>query len=99
MGSKYLAAWKKADLNAVEAKIQDTPMIYKGIEPICGDLTPLRKKVEDYRSAISTYLSLKKDASLCRHPIVIRQQKVACIEEVELAQSHLPMVCIDLEAL
>jgi len=44
IGSKYLATLKKADLNAVEAKIQDAPMIYKGIERICGDLTPYQKR-------------------------------------------------------
>jgi len=31
MGSEYLAALKKEDLDAVEAKIQEAPMIYKGI--------------------------------------------------------------------
>jgi len=37
-------------------------MIYKGIERICGDPTPLRKKLEDYESAVSAFLSLKKAA-------------------------------------
>jgi len=59
----------------------------------------LWKKVEDYRSAVSAYLSLKKDAFLCCHPTVIGQQKTACVEEVEHAQSHLAMVCTELDAL
>ena len=65
MGSKYLVALKKDDLDVVEAKIQEHPMIYKGIERLCGDSTPLKKKVEDYGSAVTAYLSLKKAASLC----------------------------------
>jgi len=32
MGSEYLVALKKADLDTVEAKIQEAPMIYKGID-------------------------------------------------------------------
>jgi len=80
MGSKYLVAMKKADLDVVEAKIQEAPMIYTGIEWLCGDSTPLQKKVEDYGSAISAYLSLKKAASLCRHPTVVGQQKATYTE-------------------
>jgi len=63
MGSEHLATLEKADFNATKAKIQETTTIYKGIERLCGDLTLLRKKVEDYRSAISAHLALKKDAS------------------------------------
>jgi len=32
MGFEYLAALKKVDLHAVEARIQEAPMIFKGIE-------------------------------------------------------------------
>jgi len=41
MGFEYLVVLKKADLDAVEAKIQEAPMIYKEIErpvvirPLC----------------------------------------------------------------
>jgi len=80
MGFEYLVALKKADLYVVEAKIQEAPLIYKGIERLCDDPTPLRKKVEDCARAVSAYLSLKKVASLCRHPIVIGKKKVACTE-------------------
>ena len=55
--------------------------------------------MEDYGSAVSTYLSLKKTTSLFRRSIVVGQQKTACIEEVELAKSHLAMVCTELDAL
>jgi len=99
MRFEYLATLKKADLDAVEAKIQDAPMIYKGIERLCGDPTPLWEKVEDYGSAVSVYLSLKKAASLCRHSTVVGQQKTACAKEAELAQSHLPTVSTELDAL
>ena len=78
VGSKYLAALKKVDLNVVEAKIQEAPMIYKGIKQLCGDSTPLLKKMEDYGTVVSSYLTLKKCASLCRYPTVVRQQKTAC---------------------
>jgi len=56
------------DIHAMDAKIQEAPMIYKGTERLCGDPTYLRKKVEDYGSLVSTYLFLKKSASLCHHP-------------------------------
>jgi len=55
--------------------------------------------VEDYGSAISTYLSLKKATSLYRHPTIVGQQKTICTEEVELAQSHLDMVRTNLDAI
>jgi len=58
---------KNAKFNEVEAKIQGASMIYKGIERLCGDPNSLRKKVEDYGSAVSAFLSLKKAASTCRH--------------------------------
>jgi len=74
-------------------------MIYKGIKRLCGDPTPLRKKVEDYGSAVSTYLSLKKVASSCPHPIVVRQQKATYVEQVELTQSYLTMVHTNLDTL
>jgi len=74
-------------------------MIYKGIELLCADPTPLLKKVENYGSTIFAYFSLKKAASLCYHLIVVGQQKAAYTEEVELAQSHLMMVRTDLDAL
>jgi len=40
MGFEYLAALKKANLDAIEAKIQEAPMMYKGTERLCGDPTP-----------------------------------------------------------
>jgi len=74
-------------------------MIYKGIERLCGDPTPLRKKVEDYGSVLYAYLSLKKATSLCCHLIVAGQQKASYTEQVKLAQSYLAMVRTDLGAL
>ena len=53
----------------------------------------------DYENAISAYLSFKKVVSLCRNPKVLAQQKATCIEQIELAQSHLTMVHTDLDAL
>ena len=91
--------YKRQGLDAVEAKIQEAPMIYKGIEQLCGDPTRLRKKVEDYRGVASTYLSLKKVSSLCRHPTVIGQEKATCTKQVELAKPHLAKICTDLDAL
>ena len=74
-------------------------MIYKGIERLCGDPTPLQKKVKDYRSTVSAYLSLKKATSLCCHLTIVGEQKVVCTKQVELAQFHLAMACTDLDAL
>jgi len=42
MGSEYLTSLKNAKFDEVEEKIQGAPMIYKGIEQLCGDSTPLR---------------------------------------------------------
>ena len=55
--------------------------------------------MQDYRSAVSAYLSLKKATLQCHHPTVVQQQKTACAEEVELAQSHLATVRTELDAL
>ena len=98
-GSDYLATLKKRDLDVVEAKIQEASIMYKGIERLCGDPTLLWKKVEDYGGTVLPYLSLKKAASLCYHPTVVGQQKVACTEQVEPAQSYHVMVRTDLDAL
>jgi len=35
------------NFDAVEVKIREASMIYKGIEQLCGDPTPLEKRVED----------------------------------------------------
>jgi len=43
MGSEYLVALKRDDLNVIEVKIQETPMIYKGIKRPCGDSTLAKK--------------------------------------------------------
>jgi len=55
--------------------------------------------VENYESAVSAYLSLKKATSLCRHPIVVGQQKAACTEQIKLSLSCLAMVYTNLDAL
>ena len=73
-------------------------MIYKGINLLCSDPTPLRKRVDDYKTVVSAYLSLKKIAPLCHHP-TCGEQKTACTEQVELAQSQLTMAGIDLNVL
>ena len=62
---EYLEDLEGADRDAMEAKIQEVHMIYNGIVWLCCDPTPLRKKEEDYGSAVSAYLSLKKATSLC----------------------------------
>jgi len=58
-----------------------------------------RVLLEDYGSAVSAYLSLKKTTSLCFHPTVVGLQKSACAEEVDLAQTHIAMVHTNLDAL
>ena len=60
MGYEYLTNLKSAKFDGVETKIQGASMVYKGIERLCGDPNPSRKKVEDYGSALSAFLSLKK---------------------------------------
>ena len=60
-------------------------MIYKGIEWLYGDLNPLRKKMEDYGSVVSTFLSLKKAASTCSHPDDVEKEKALYAQQVDLA--------------
>jgi len=74
-------------------------MIYKGIERLYADSTPLRKKVEDYGSVVSAYLSLKKATSLYCHLIDVGKERATCTKQVELKESHLAMVRADLDAL
>jgi len=70
----------------------------QGDSTTCGDSNPLRKKVEDYGSAISAFLSLKKVASLCHHPNNVVKEKALGTEQVDLARSHLAMVRANLDA-
>lgn len=56
MESEYLTSLKNAKFDEIEGKLQGGPMIYKGIKHLCGDPTPLRKKVEDYRSVVLAFL-------------------------------------------
>ena len=90
MGSEYLTSLKNVKFEEVEEKLQSIPMIYKRIERLCEDPTPLKKKkMEDYGSAVSAFLSLKKAASSCRHPDDVAKEKALCTEQVDLARSHL----------
>jgi len=90
---------KNTKFGEVKTKIHEASMIYKGIERLYGDLNPLMKKVEDYRSAISPFLSLKKAASMCHHPNDVGKEKAMCSEQVKLEQSQLAMVHANLDAL
>ena len=85
MGSEYLTSLKNGKFEEVEGKLQSAPMIYKGIERLRRDATPLKKEVEDYGSAVSAFLSLKKAASSCRHPDDVAKEKALCIAQVDLA--------------
>jgi len=88
---EYLIALKNVDLDAVEANILEAFMIYKGIERLCGDPNPMQKRLDDYGSPVSAYVSLKKVVSLCRHLTIIGEKKALCTEQVEVAQSHFAM--------
>lgn len=92
IGSKHLVSLKNVRFDEVGGRLQGAPMIYKEIEWLCGDPTPLRKKVEDYGSAASAFLSLKKAASSCRHPNDITKENALCIEQIDLGHSRLVMV-------
>ena len=54
--------------------------------------------MEDYRSVVSAFLSLKKAASQCRNPDDVVKEKVLCTEQVDLARSHIATVRVDLDA-
>ena len=86
MGSEYLASSKSAKFDEVEAKIQGVSIIYNRIEQLCGDPNPLRKKVADYRSIVSTFLLLKKAAFTCRHPNDVEKENALYAQEVNLAR-------------
>jgi len=98
IGSEYLTSLKNVKFEEVEGKLQSAPMIYKGIERLHRDPTPLKKKVEDYGSAVSAFLSLKKAASSCRHPDDVAKEKALCTEQVDLVRSRLVTVRADLSA-
>jgi len=96
MGSEYLTGLKNAKFNEVEGRLQGAPMIYKGIERLCEDPTPLKKKVEDYGSFVLAFLSLEKAASSCHHPDDVAKEKALCTEQINLACSRLATACTDL---
>ena len=73
-------------------------MIYKGIERLCGDPTPLKKRVEDYGSAVSAFLSLKKATSSCCHTDDVAKEKALCTEQVDLARTRLATARANLSA-
>jgi len=54
MGSEYLTTLKNVKFYEMETKIHDASMMYKGIEWLSKDTNPLRKKLEDYESVVST---------------------------------------------
>ena len=58
----------------------------------------MKKKVEDYGSAVSAFLSLKKAASSCRHPDDVTKEKALCTEQVDLVRSRLATARADLSA-
>ena len=99
MEFEYLTSLKNAKFDEIEGKLESAPMIYKGIERLCGDPTPLRKKVKDYGRAVSAFLSLKKAISSCRHPDDMAREKAMCIEQVDLMRSRLATARVDLDAL
>jgi len=82
-------------LDEVRTKIHGASVIYKWIERCYGDLNPLRKNVDDYRSVPSASLSLKKLASMCHHPNDVEKKKAMCAKQAELMWSHLAIVDLD----
>ena len=82
-GSEYLTSLKNAKFDEVEARLQGALKIYKGIERLCGDSNPWRKKVKDYGSVVFTFFSLKKATSTCRHPDDVAKDKALCAEQVD----------------
>jgi len=94
-----LTTLKDVKFEEVEGKLQSAPMIYKEIERLRRDPTPLNMKVEDYGSVVSAFLSLKKEASSCLHPDDVAKEKALCTEQVDLARSHLATARADLSAM
>jgi len=90
MGSKYFTSLKTVNFDEVEAKIQEASLIYKGIEQLCEDLNPLRKKVKDYGSVVSAFLSLKKTASMCHHLDNVEKVKACALSRSILRDHILP---------
>ena len=99
MRFEYLVCLINTKFDEVDAEIYRASITYNGIERLYRDPNPLRNKVQDYGRTLSAFFSSKKVASVCHHPNHVEKQKAMCTRQVELAQSHLPMVCIDLAAL
>jgi len=74
-------------------------MIYEGIEWLCGRFDPFAEKGGGLLKCGICLLVFEESYFFVLHLTVVRKQKAVCTEQVELAQSHLAMVCIDLDPL
>jgi len=57
-----------ASFDKVSKVYEGAPMMYKSIERLNGDPTPLKKLVDDYVSGVSAYLALRQGALMLRDP-------------------------------
>ena len=90
MGSEYLIIVKSAEFDEVKGRLQGAPRISKGIERLCGDLTPLRKKVEDYGSAVSAFSSLRKQFPRAAILLMWRSRRPCALSRLILRAHTLP---------
>jgi len=51
---------KNAPFDEVSKVYEGAPMMYKSIERLNGDPTPLKKLADDYVSGVSAYLALRQ---------------------------------------
>lgn len=77
---EYLTALKKYRIWWHETKIDEASITYKGMEWLCGHPSPLQKKVKDYVSVASTFLTLRKIISLCHYPKDVGKEKAMYTE-------------------
>ena len=74
-------------------------MMYKSIERLNGDPTPLKKLVDDYVSGVSAYLALRQAALMLRHPDDLSKEKSACTDQLNQIKSHLVAVQGELDVI
>lgn len=63
IGSKFLEGLKNAPFSEVRQRFDEVSTVYKGIEYLKGDPSPLKKQVERYVGVVDAYLTLERSAT------------------------------------
>ena len=78
----YLDTLKNASFDEVSKVYEGAHMMYKSIERLNGDSSPLKKLVDDYVSSVSAYLALRQATLILRHPEDLSKEMSVCMEQL-----------------